>query len=78
MAHCIKTGDPVILKNAKGLSRYGMKKGMKGMCNQMVCVDNQELAMFMPNGTENLYYIEASRLILDVEALKAMEAGDGV
>ena len=73
----IETGDPIILKDAKGLSRYGLKKKMKGMCNQVVVVADQELIMFMPNGTEKMFYVDSSRFILDVEALKALEAGNG-
>lgn len=71
----INTGDPIILKDAKGLSRYGMKKNMTGTCNQMVVVDNQELIMFMPDGTEKMFYVDASRFILDVEKLKKLEGG---
>jgi len=71
----INTGDPIILKDAKGLSRHGLKKNMKGMCNQMVVVDNVELIMFMPNGTEKLFYVDASRFVLDEEALKEAENG---
>ena len=47
------------------------------MCNQVVVVADQELIMFMPNGTENMYYVGADRFILDVEVLEAMEAGNG-
>ena len=80
MGNCTKqinTGDPIILKDAKGMTRYGMKKNMKGTCNQMVVVDNVELIMFMPNGTDKMYYMDASRFKLDVEALKALEAAHG-
>jgi len=73
----INTGDPIILKDAKGMTRYGMKKGTKGMCNQMVNVAGQDLIMFMPNGTEKMFYMDSSRFKLDVEALKALEAEDG-
>lgn len=72
MKHSINTGDPIILKNAKGMTRYKMKKGMKGMCNQMLVVDGVELIMFMPNGTESMFYMGAERFVLDVEAMKGV------
>lgn len=66
----IQTGNPVILKNAKGMSRYKMKKGMKGMSNQVITVDGKDLIMFMPEGTDNMYYMDKKRFVLDVEAMK--------
>lgn len=71
----IQTGNPVILKNAKGMTRYKMKKGMKGMANQVLNVDGTDLIMFMPNGTENMYYMDKKRFVLDVEAMKGEQDG---
>lgn len=71
----IKLGDPIILQDASGMQKHGLFKGKKGVANQLVNVADQDLIMFMPNGVEKMYYMDASRFVLDVEALQERENG---
>ena len=67
-----ETGDPVTLTNAKGLGKYGFRKGRKGSANAIQNINGERYVLFMPNDTREMYWIEASRVELDEEAKAAM------
>ena len=64
----IKIGDPIILDDAKGLGKYGLRRGMKGSANTLVNVDGQDLVAFMSVNDMKIFYIDRSRVVLDEEA----------
>jgi len=73
----IQIGDPVILKDAKGLKKYGLVKDMTGFCNNLVEFPGDgEFLMFQPDGVEKFYYVDAKRFALDEERLGTIEASD--
>lgn len=74
----INTGDPIILRDAKGLKKFGLTKDMKGYANVVVHVDDQDLVMFKPEGIEQFYYIELERVELDEEKMAQLEEDRGV
>lgn len=69
----IKTGDPVILKDASGLESYGLSTGQKGWANsvQTLPTNNygqmQTLVVFMPEDEKHMYYIDVGRVEFDEE-----------
>ena len=65
-----ETGDPVILEDAKGLGKYGFRKGIKGTVNRIENIKGERYALFMPSYTREMYWIEAARCSLDAEALE--------
>lgn len=65
-----ETGDPVILTDAAGLGKYGLTKNTKGTANAIVTVDGKRLVSFMPSYTMEMFYIDASRCVLDEQALE--------
>ena len=65
-----ETGDPVTLINAKGLGKYGFRKGRKGSANAIQNINGERYVLFMPNNTREMFWIEASRVELD-EVAKA-------
>lgn len=68
-----QTGDPVILKNAKGLKSVGLHKNMEGVCAGIVDVEgDQEYATFQPSGVMKFYVIAADRLVLDEDRAKEL------
>ena len=67
-----ETGDPVTLINAKGLGKYGFRKGRKGSANAIQNINGERYVLFMPNETREMYWIEASRVELDEEAKEDM------
>ena len=68
MTQEIKMGDPVILEDAKGLQKYGLFKGCKGTANSLqVVVGDGDYLLFMPKGNFKMYWIQASRFVLDEE-----------
>lgn len=69
----IKIGDPIILDDAKGLGKYGLRRGMKGSANTLVNVDGQDLVAFMSVNDMKIFYIDRSRVVLDEEAAKLPE-----
>lgn len=70
----ISVGDPVILNNASKLKKYGLHKGMTGMCNSIsIMPGDKEYIWFMPDGIRQSYVIELDRCILDEERLQAMK-----
>lgn len=74
----ISIGDPVILTDASGFKKYGFYKNMEGFANQVVTVDDETYVMFHPLGFHQMYYISASRVVVDEEKKDAMtkEVGD--
>jgi len=58
----MKIGDKVKLINAKGLGKYGFRKGDVGAVNSMANIEGKDMAMYMPDGEMKFYWIEASRL----------------
>ncbi len=74
----INVGDPVILKDASKLKKYGLSKDMKGYCNSISIIPGEgEYIWFMPDGIKQSYVITLDRCILDEERLQAMkEEGD--
>jgi len=73
----IKLGNPIILEDARDLEAHFLVADQKGMANQLINADGQDLILFMPNDREKMYYLDAARFVLDVEALKALEASHG-
>ena len=70
----INVGDPVILKDAKGLKKYGLHKGMTGTCNAFsVIPGDKDYIHFMPEGAMKVFIVEAKRLILDEEKFLQMK-----
>lgn len=62
------TGDRVRLIDATKLKKYGLSKGMKGWCNALTTVPGEgDYLYFMPDGTRQVFIIEASRAELDEE-----------
>ena len=66
-----ETGDPVILENANDLGKYGFRKGIKGSANAIQNIDGERYVLFMPTYTREMYWTQADRFILDVEAKAA-------
>jgi hypothetical protein len=64
----IKIGDPIILDDAKGLGKYGLRRGMKGTANVIVNVDDKDIVGFMGVHNMKIYYIALDRVVLDEEA----------
>lgn len=73
MEPVIEIGNPVILRDAKGLKKHGLHKGMQGWANSLVHVEDVEYIMFQPDKVDRFYWIERNRCILDEEKLKGME-----
>lgn len=73
----INTGDPVILTDAKGLKKYGLRKGIQGYANSVVHVPEEDNSyiQFMPDGTRQMFIISLDRVELDEERMKE-EAGE--
>ena len=70
----IKTGDPVILVDAKGLGKHGLRKNMKGFANSVVTLgDDGKFGFFMPDNMREVFVIEINRLVLDEERLKELK-----
>jgi hypothetical protein len=65
-----ETGDPVTLTNANDLGKYGFRKGIKGTVNRIENIEGSRLVLFMPNYTQEMYWIDSSRVELD-EVAKA-------
>ena len=69
----IKTGDPVILKDAEGLDQYNLESGAKGWANSVLSVPKDDtgamsdLIVFMPEDGKGMFYIDISRVELDKE-----------
>lgn len=65
----MQVGDPVILTNAKGLGKYGLRKNHKGHCNSRVNVDDKDIMAFMPDHEMKIYYVSEDRFVVDEERL---------
>ena len=73
----LQIGMPIILKDAKGLEQYPLWKGQEGMCNQLVNADNQDLVLFMPDNSTRMYYVDESRVAINMDKIEAWEAAQG-
>lgn len=74
MAVEIKIGYPIILKNPKGLKKYGLTKNMEGFCNALTTVPDQgAYLMFQPAGLDRFYWIEEDRCEVDEVKLAIMQ-----
>ena len=73
----INVGDPVILKDASKLKKYGLHKNMTGICNaHSVIPGDGDYIHFMPDGAMKVFIINADRLVLDEERLNQMQEGE--
>ena len=57
----MKIGDKVKLINAKGLGKYGFRKGDIGAVNSMANIEGKDMAMYMPDGEMKFYWVAAER-----------------
>lgn len=72
----IKNGDPLVLKDARGFKKHGLYKGMKGYATSVMTLSPTETyVFFMPEGIQEVFVLNPSRLEVDEERLK-LEEGD--
>lgn len=74
----IKIGYPVILKDPKGLKKYGLVKNMGGFCNALTTVPGEgAYLMFQPAGLDRFYWVEEARFEVDEAKLAVMQEDEG-
>lgn len=70
----IKIGYPVVLKNPKGLKKYGLVKNMEGFCNALTTVPGEgAYLMFQPAGLDRFFWVEEDRFEVDEVKLGVMQ-----
>lgn len=57
----VKIGDKVKLIDAKGLGKYGFRKGDVGAINSVANIEGKDMAMYMPDGEMKFYWVAAER-----------------
>lgn len=57
----VRIGDKVKLVDAKGLGKYGFRKGDVGAINSVANIEGKDMAMYMPDGEMKFYWLAAER-----------------